>query len=111
MFKPNLSFFRTSFCMTTFQRPWKVCVQDIGCLCCCLHNKFFLQDKVVSLKPNPHAWRAVGLSLVWTLLLNLSGLGGPTRGVNTPVGIALGVAGTHKSLSYVKATVPVFGRF
>ena len=62
---------------------------------------------MVSLKPNPHAWRAVGLSLVWTLLLDLSGLGGPTRDVNTPAGIALGVAGTHKPLSHDKATVPV----
>ena len=43
----------------TVRRPWKVCVQDIGCLRCCFCNKFFLQDKVVSLKPNPHARRAV----------------------------------------------------
>ena len=36
------------------RRPWKVCVQDIGCLCCCLRNKFFLQDNVVfSLDPTP----------------------------------------------------------
>ena len=66
-------------------------MQDIGCLRCCFRNRFFLQDEVVSLRPNPHSWRAVGLSLVWTLLLDLSGLGGPTRGVNTPAGIALGV--------------------
>ena len=84
-------------------------MQDIGCLRCCFRNKFFLQDKVVSLKPNPHAWRAVGLSLVRTLLLDLSGLGGPTRGVNTPAGIALGVAGTHKPLSHDNVIVPVSG--
>ena len=30
-----------------------------------------------------------------------------TRDVNTPAGIALGVAGTHKPLSHDKATVPV----
>jgi len=66
----------------------------------------FLQDDVVSLKPNLHIWRVLGLSLVWTLLLDLSGLGDPTRGVNTPTGIALGVTGTHKPLSHVKATVP-----
>ena len=82
-------------------------MQDIGCLRCCFRNRFFLQDEVVSLRPNPHSWRAVGLSLVWTLLLDLSGLGGPTRGVNTPAGIALGVTGTHKPLSHDKATVPV----
>ena len=81
-------------------------MQDIGCLCCRFRNKIFLQDEVVSLKPNPHTWRAVGLTLVWTLLLDLSGLGGPTRGVNTPAGIALGVIGTHKPLSHNKATVP-----
>ena len=51
----------------------------------------------------------MGLTLVWTLLLDLSGLGGPTRGVNTPAGIALGVIGTHKPLSHVKATVSVSG--
>ena len=84
-------------------------MQDIGCLRCCFCNKFFLQDKVVSLKPNPHAWRAVGLSLVWTPRLDLSGLGGATRGVNTPAGIALGVAGTHEPLSHDEATVPVSG--
>ena len=84
-------------------------MQDISCLRCFFCNKFFLQDKVVSLKPNPHAWRAVGLSLVWTLLLDLSGLGGPTRGVNTPAGIALKVARTHKPLSHDNATVPVSG--
>ena len=84
-------------------------MQDIGCLRCCFRNRFFLQDEVVSLRPNPHSWRAVGLSLVWTLLLDLSGLGGPTRGVNTPAGIALGVTGTHKPLSHDKATVPVSG--
>ena len=91
----------------TVRRPWKVCVQDIGCLRCFFRKKLFLQDKVVSLNPNPHAWKAVGLSLVWTLLLDLSGLGGPTRGVNTPAGIAFGVAGTHKPLSHDNATVPV----
>ena len=85
-------------------------MQDIGCLRCCFRNRFFLQDEVVSLRPNPHSWRAVGLSLVWTLLLDLSGLGGPTRGVNTPAGIALGVTGTHKPLSHDKATVPVSGQ-
>ena len=79
----------------------------IGQLFCCFRNKKFLRDEVVNLKPNPHTWRAVGLTLVWTLLLDLSGLGGPTRGVNTPAGIALGVIGTHKPLSHVKATVPV----
>ena len=81
-------------------------MQDIGYLCGCFRNKVFLQDKVVSLKPNPHAWRAAGLSLVWTLLLDLSGLGGPTRSVNTPASIALGVAGMHKPLCHNKATVP-----
>ena len=81
-------------------------MQDIGYLCGCFRNKVFLQDKVVSLKPNPHAWRAVGLSLVWTLLLDLSGLGDPTRSVNTPASIALGVAGMHKPLCHNKATVP-----
>jgi len=82
-------------------------VQVVGYLRCCFRNKEFLRDEVVNLKPNPHTWRAVGLTLVWTLLLDLSGLGGPTRGVNTPAGIALGVIGTHKPLSHVKATVPV----
>ena len=77
------------------------------CFVFCFRNKKFLRDEVVNLKPNPHTWRAVGLTLVWTLLLDLSGLGGPTRGVNTPAGIALGVIGTHKPLSHVKATVPV----
>ena len=51
----------------------------------------------------------ITLSLVYTLLLDLSCLGGPTRGVNIPAGIALGVAGTHKPLSHDKATVPVSG--
>ena len=78
-----------------------------SCLRCCIRNKYFLQDEVVSLKPNPNAWRAVGLSFVWTLLLDLSGLGGPTRGVNTPAGIALGVTGTRKLLMHVDGTVPV----
>ena len=69
----------------------------------------FLQDGVVSLKPNLHFWRVVGLSLVWTLLLDLSGLGGLTRGVDIPACIAVGVTGTHKPLSHVKATVIVSG--
>ena len=80
----------------------RILVIFVAVLC----NKVFLQDKVVSLKPNPHAWKAVGLSLVWTLLLDLSGLGGPTRSVNTPASIALGVAGMHKPLCHNKATVP-----
>lgn len=51
----------------------------------------------------------MGLTLVWTLFFDLSDLGDPTRGVNTPVGIALGVTGTHRPLSHVEATVPVSG--
>lgn len=47
---------------------------------CYFHNKYFLQDEVVSLKPNPYTWRAVGLSLVWTLFLDLFSLGGFYQG-------------------------------
>ena len=90
----------------TVRKPWKVYVQVVGCLRAVSITGTFLQDEVVSLKPNLHIWRVVGLSLVWTLLLDLSGLGGPTRGVNTPAGIALGVTGTLEPLSHVKATVP-----
>lgn len=59
--------------------------------------------------PNPHAETTMGLALVWTLFLDLSGVGDPTRDVKTPTGIALGVNGTHKPLSRVKATVQVSG--
>ena len=86
-----------------------VCVQVVGCRRFYFSNKYFLQDEVVSLKPNPHTWRAMGLTLLWNPLLNLSNLGGPIRGVNTPAGIDLGVIGTRKPLSHVKATVPVSG--
>ena len=86
-----------------------VCVQVVGCRRFCFSIKYFLQDEVVSLKPNPHTWRAMGLTLLWNLLHDLSNLGGPTRGVNTPTGIGLGVTGTRKPLSHVKATVPVSG--
>ena len=84
-----------------------VYVQVVGCRRFCFSNKYLLQDKVVSLKPNPHLRRAMGLTLLSTILLNLSSLGGPTKGVNTPASIALGVIGTRKPLSHVKATVPV----
>lgn len=29
---------------------------------CCFCNKYFLQDEVVGLKPNPHTWRIMGLT-------------------------------------------------
>jgi len=62
-----------------------------------------LQDEVVSLTPYFHIWRVMGLSVVWTLLLDLSGLGCPARGVNPPASIALGVTGMHRPLNHVKA--------
>ena len=68
----------------------------------------FYGMRLLTSSPTPHP-PGVGLTLVWILLLDLSGLGGPTRGVNTPAGIALGVIGTHKPLGHVKATVPVSG--
>ena len=60
---------------------------------------------MISPQPNLITRRAGRLLLVWTLTIDLSGMGGPTRRTKSPASIALRFTETHKPVHHDKVAV------
>ena len=60
---------------------------------------------MISLQPNLIARRAGRLLLFWTLTVDLSGMGGPTRRNESPDSIALRLTETRQLLDHDKVAV------
>ena len=60
---------------------------------------------MISPQPNLITRRAGRLLLVWTLTIDLSGMGGPTRRTKSPASIALRITETHKPVHHDKVAV------
>ena len=65
----------------------------------------FLGEWVINPQPNLMTRRAGRLLLVWTLTIDLSGMGGPTRRNKSPVSVALRFTEPDKPLHHDKAAV------
>ena len=65
----------------------------------------FLGEWVINPHPNLMTRRAGRLLLVWTLTIDLSGMGGPTRRNKSPTSIALRFTEPHKPLHHDKVAV------
>ena len=60
---------------------------------------------MINPQPNLITRRAGRLLLVWTLTIDLSGMGGPTRRTKSPASIALRFTETHKPVHHDKVAV------
>ena len=67
--------------------------------------KIFLGEWVINPKPNLITQRAGRLLLVWTLTIDLSGMGGKTRRNKSPASISLRFTESHKPLNHDKVAV------
>ena len=69
------------------------------------NRKIFLGEWVISPQPNLITRRTGRLLLVWTLTIDLSGMGGPTRRTKSPASIALRFTETHKPVHHDKVAI------